>query len=231
MKLCALVVLAASATAFAPAIAHAEDAPANAPAEKVVDPKVWGDASAALVERFGHLGVDGAEVGKSGLVRGSGLEVRFAMPMEWGAYYRYVTSATKNGDRAEWSHKEFSFGVSRRLVHVGRRDLWSPRASARIDVGLGYVSFGTNTTCSGGFGFYSVSCQTPNGQPVNATGDAFALEARVGGDLSYGVLFVGADVGIAGYWRFVTGGNSVSPPALSYMPSGQLRIGVGFPFS
>ncbi|MGZ3419162.1 MAG: hypothetical protein ACXVEF_27655 [Polyangiales bacterium] len=204
------------------------------PVEKPADPKQWGDASFNAVERFGQLVLPSPEVGKSGLVRGSGLEVRFVMPVaEWGAYYRYVTSATRNNDGFEWSHSEFMMGFSRRLMHVGRRDLWSPRASAHLDVGFGYTTVGTHQSCNGNVVPLSTSCETGNDphRPTNATSDALALEARVGADLTFGILFLGVDVGASVLARITTGSNSVSAPGIMYLPSGQLRLGIGFPFS
>lgn len=217
----------------ATARAEAQADGTTAAVEKPADPKRWGDASVNVVERFGQLVLPNPEVGKSGLVRGSGLEVRFVMPVaEWGAYYRYVTSATHgNDDGFEWSHSEFMMGFSRRLMHVGRSELWSPRASAHLDVGIGYTTVGTHTSCNGNVAPFSTSCETAPRTTLNATSDALATELRLGADLSFGLFFLGLDVGASALARITTGGNSVSAPGIMYLPSGQLRLGIGFPFS
>jgi hypothetical protein len=218
-----------------PSAAHAAETTdgTTPPVEKPVDPKQWGETSFNVVERFGQFVLPSPEVGKSGLVSGSGLELRFVMPVaEWGAYYRYVNSATHNNDGYEWSHSEFMMGFSRRLMHVGRRDLWSPRASAHLDVGFGYTTVGTHTTCNRSVVPFSTTCETvqdPHRAP-NATSDALAIEARVGGDLAFGIFFLGLDVGASALARITTGGGSVSAPGVMYLPSGQLRLGIGFPF-
>lgn len=223
-----------SIASLAPAVASAAPpADGTSPAvEKPADPKRWGDASFNVVERFGQLVLPNPEVGKSGLVKGMGLEVRFVIPVaEWGAYYRYVTTAQSASGGFAWSHSEFMMGFSRRLLHVGNSALWSPRASAHLDLGVGYTTVATHESCPSNIAPWSSSCSTVTpGRTLNATSDALAAEARVGGDLSYGILFVGVDVGASILARITTGGNSVSAPGLMYLPSGQVRLGIGFPF-
>jgi hypothetical protein len=217
----------------------ATEASAAAPAdgttpvvEKPADPKRWGDASFNVVERFGQLVLPNPEVGKSGLVKGMGLEVRFVIPVaEWGAYYRYVTTAQHGVSEFDWSHSEFMMGFSRRLLHVGNSALWSPRASAHLDLGVGYTTVATHESCPSNITPWGSGCSTGSRSALNATSDALAAEARVGGDLSFGVLFLGVDVGASILARITTGGSSVSAPGLMYLPSGQVRLGVGFPFS
>lgn len=220
---------------LAPSLARAED---EAPPVDVPTPppapaptyKHFGDVSVTLVERFGVLNVPHAEVGSSGSVRGAGIEARFSMQPDWGAYYRYVSSATANHDSYDWFHGEFMAGVSRRVLAVGGQRLWAPRASAHVDFGVGYATLGTNESCTRSYAPFGTSCASGPLHPTNATGDAIAAELRLSGDVAYGLVYVGVDVGIGAYARIATGSNSVSPPWLSWMPSGQLRLGLGFPF-
>jgi hypothetical protein len=203
--------------------AHAQTTTSTAPAQ-------WGDASASLVERFGYLAINGAERGKSGLARGPGLELRFMMPVGWGAYYRLVHVATANKDEADWYHGEFIAGLSRRLMSVGSARPWTTRASARFDFGVGWTQTGTNKQCTQSFVPFGTHCSTPGGRPRNVQGDALAIEGRIGADFGLGPLFVGVDVGMSAYLNMWTGSNSASLPWLFLSPSGQLRLGVALPF-
>lgn len=193
-------------------------------------PRPFGDAALSVVERVGYLAINGAPVGQSGMVRGAGVELRYMMPIGWGAYWRYVNTASANGDRFEWSQGEFVAGMSKRLLAVGRADLWAPRASARFDFGVGYAQVGTHETCTRSFAPFGTSCVTGPNRPMNVQGDAFVVEGRFGADLGYGPLFLGLDVGAAAYANITTGNNSRSLPAFFFSPSGQLKVGVGLPF-
>lgn len=190
----------------------------------------WGDASLSVAERFGYLSMGGAERGKSGLARGPGLELRFMMPIGWGAYYRYVNVATAHNDAADWYHGEFVAGLSRRLMAVGDKRLWSFRSSARFDFGMGWTQTGTNERCEQSFVPFGTNCRSRAGLPKNVQGDALAFEARLGGDVGIGPLYVGVDVGMSAYLNVTTGSNSLSLPWLFLSPSGQLRLGVALPF-
>lgn len=192
-------------------------------------PSQWGDASLNLVERFGYLAIDGAPRGKSGFARGAGLELRFMMPIGWGAYYRYLNVATANKDGQDWYHGEFVAGLSRRLMSVGRRELWSTRASARFDFGVGYAQTGTNERCTQSFVPFGTDCSSRGGLPKNVQGDALTFEARLGADVGFGPVAIGLDVGMSAYLNVTTGGNSLSLPWLFLAPSGQLRLGVALP--
>jgi hypothetical protein len=206
----------------APQIAHAQADPA---------PRAWGDGSFSLVERFGYLAINGAERGKSGLARGPGLELRFMMPVGWGAYYRHLAIATSNDDQADWKHSEFIAGLSRRLLAVGSPQLWSARASARFDFGVGWTQTGTHERCTQSFVPFGTDCSTGPNRPRNVQGDAFAFEARLGADIGVGPLYLGLDVGMSAFLNVTTGSNSASLPSLFLSPSGQVKLGFGLPFS
>lgn len=206
----------------APRVAHAQTTPAT---------REWGDTSLSVVERFGYLAINGAEQGKSGLARGPGLELRFMLPIGWGAYYRHLAVATSNNDQADWKHSEFIAGLSRRLLAVGSRQLWSARASARFDFGVGYAQTGTHERCTKSFVPYGIDCVTSPGRPRNVQGDALAFEARLGADIGVGPLYLGFDVGMSAYLNVTTGSGSASLPALFLSPSGQVKLGLGLPFS
>lgn len=192
--------------------------------------KPFGDVALSVVERFGYLAVNNAPVGKSGMVRGAGVELRFMLPIGWGAYYRYVSTATANNDRFEWFQGEFVAGLSKRLLGLGRRDLWTTRIGARFDFGLGWTQTGTNETCKRSFVPFGTSCTTGPNRPMNVQGDALVVEARVGVDVDLGPVNVGVDVGSAAYLNITTGPNSQSLPAIFFAPSGQLKLGLGLPF-
>ncbi len=222
-------ILLAAGVSLASTRAHAQEAapPSGAAARA---PRPFGDVALSLVERFGYLAINNAPVGKSGVVRGAGLELRYMMPIGWGAYWRYVSTASSNGDRFEWFQGEFVAGMSKRLFAVGRTDLWSPRASGRFDFGVGYTQVGTHESCTKSFAPFGTSCVTGPNRPVNVQGDALVVEARFGADLAYGPLFLGLDVGAAAYTNITTGSNSRSLPAFFLSPSGQVKLGVGLPF-
>lgn len=192
--------------------------------------KPFGDVSLSAVERFGYLAIDNAPKGKSGLIRGAGVELRFMMPIGWGAYYRYVGAATANKDRFDWYQAEYIGGISRRLLAIGRRELWTPRVSAHVDFGIGWTQVGTNESCTRSFVPFGNSCTTGPNRPVNVQGDAMLVEARFAAELGYGFLFAGLDVGGAAYMNVTTGNNSESLPAFFFSPGGQLKLGVALPF-
>jgi hypothetical protein len=217
--------LAACALLFcAPRSAHAQTTTETPKRE-------WGDVSLSVVERFGYLAINGAEQGKAGMARGPGLELRFMLPIGWGAYYRHIGIATANDDRADWKHSEFIAGLSRRLVAVGSRELWSARASARFDFGVGWTQTGTHERCTRSFVPYGTDCVTGPGRPRNVQGDAMAFETRVGADIGFGPLYLGLDIGMSAYLNVTTGNDSASLPWLFLSPSGQLKLGLGLPFS
>lgn len=191
---------------------------------------LYGDAAISVVERFGYLAIDNAPAGQSGLIRGAGIELRYMMPVGWGAYYRYVSAATANKDRFDWYQSEYVAGFSRRLLAVGRRDLWSVRVAARFDFGVGYTQIGTNETCTRSFVPFGTSCSTGPNRPVNVQGDALLAEARFAADAGVGPIYLGLDIGSAAYLNVTTGGNSASLPAVFFAPSGQVKLGVGLPF-
>lgn len=222
MRLVSTAFAACLALLCAPRVAHAQGAAA---------PREWGDASFSVVQRFGYLAINGAEQGKSGLARGPGLELRYMMPIGWGAYYRHVGVATSNNDQAEWKHSEFIAGLSRRLLAVGSRELWSARASARFDFGVGYAQTGTHERCTKSLVPFGTDCTTSPGRPRNVQGDALAFEARLGADVGVGPLYVGFDVGMSAYLSILTANGSASLPSLFLSPSGQVKLGLGLPFS
>jgi hypothetical protein len=197
---------------------------------QVPEPKHYGEVAVSAVERFGYLAINNAPVGKSGIVRGAGIELRFMMPIGWGAYYRYTSVATANKDRFDWFSGEFVAGLSKRLLAIGRRDLWSPRVSARFDFGVGWTQTGTNESCTRSFVPFGTKCSTGPNRPMNVQGDALVVEARFGADFLVGPINVGLDVGSAAYMNITTGENSQSLPAFFFSPSGQLKLGVGLPF-
>lgn len=223
---------ASAALLFVPRAAHAQSTPAEASerSERSERARQWGDASLSVVERFGYLAINPEGRGKSGIARGPGLELRFMLPIGWGAYYRHVGVATSNNDGAEWYHGEFVAGLSRRLMAVGSRELWAFRASARLDFGLGWAQTGTHDRCTKSFVPFGTDCLTIPGGPKNTQGDAMAFEVRVGADVGVGPLYVGADVGMSAYLNVTTGGNSTSLPWLFLAPSGQLKLGIGLPY-
>lgn len=190
----------------------------------------WGEASVNVTERMEYLSIGGAEVGKSGLARGPGVELRFVLPMGWGAYYRWTDSATSNGDRFEWEHSEYMAGVSRRLLRVGRGQLWAPRVQATFDLGVGWSRIGTHESCTRSFVPWGTDCFTGPSRPQNVQGDALSFEARVGAGISFGPLTVGADVGASAHVTVDGGDNSWAPPPWFFAPSGQLRLGLALPY-
>jgi hypothetical protein len=192
-----------------PSAAYAQAAPT----------KEWGDASLSVVERFGYLAINGAEQGKSGMARGPGMELRFMLPIGWGAYYRHVGVATSSDDKAQWYHGEFIAGLSRRLLAVGSREFWSARASARFDFGVGWTQTGTHERCKQSIVPFGTDCSTGPGRPRNVQGDAMAFEGRLGADIGVGPLYLGLDVGMSAYVNVTTGSNSASLPALFFSPS------------
>ena len=114
---------------------------------------------------------------------------------------------------------------------MGNSALWSPRASAHLDLGVGYVTVSTHESCPSNITPFGSGCTTGPRTALNATSDALAAEARVGGQISYGLFFLGVDVGASILARITTGESSVSAPSLMYLPSGQIKLGIGFPFS
>jgi len=191
----------------------------------------WGTGSLSLVERWGTLAVGSPEHGQSGGQFGSGLEARFMMPIGWGAYYRTNRAATNNGDNFDWSHFEFSAGFSRRIVRGGSANLFSPRYQVHFDFGMLYSKLGTNERCTRSWAPLYTKCETTTSDhPVNLDGSYFGLEARIGADVSFGPLGVGVDVGIGGFRRIVTGGNSADPPTWFAAPTAQLKMGIELPF-
>lgn len=232
---CAPVLLAAPLASAQAASAEPEppksaDAPPT-PSPRPEDPKRWGDWSIAVVERFGLLLIAGAEpAATSPTVRGAGAELRYVMPVGWGAYWRWTDVASSVQNQFEWRQSELMFGFSRRVFRTGRVDPWTFRSQARVDVGVGFSRVGTNESCSQSFVPFGTSCSTGPGRPPNITGDAAALEVRLSGDVGFGPIGLGLDVGFAAYARYVTGDNSVPPPGLFYLPSAQLRLGVAVPF-
>lgn len=226
MNRLALLALPA-ALALAPSRASAE------PAE--TSPRQWGEASLGIVERTQYLAIDGAKVGESGLARGAGVELRYMMPIGWGAYYRWTDVATAGTHKAseafEWEHQEYTAGVSRRLLRLGPGGLWQPRVQAQLDVGLGYSQIGTHERCTRSYAPWGTSCTTATGgRQQNVAGDALSLEARIGANVSYGPFTVGLDIGAAAYLTLVGGDNSFTPPGTFFAPSGQLRLGLALPY-
>lgn len=217
----------AAACALVPARASAADTAQPAPPS-------WGEASVNVVERTSYLSVAGAEVGKSDLARGPGLELRFVMPMGWGAYYRWTDVATAAirpaSEQFEWEHQEWFFGVSRRLLRIGRGEFWAPRVQAALDVGLGWSQIGTHQVCTRSYVPFKTDCSTGPNRPQNVQGDALGFEARVGAGVSFGPITVGVDVGAAAHLTLFGGSNSWAPPWLFFTPSGQLRFGLALPY-
>jgi len=197
-------------------------------------PGSWGEASLTVVERMEYLSVAGAEVGKSDLARGPGLELRFMMPVGWGAYYRYNDVATAAqrppSEQFEWEHQEWMFGVSRRLMRVGRGEMWSFRAQSTLDFGLGWSRLGTHQVCERSYTPFGTNCYTGPKRPTNVQGDAMAFETRIGAAIGFGPLTLGVDIGAAAYLTLLAGSNSLSPPSPFFAPSGQLRLGLALPY-
>lgn len=231
-----------SAPESAPASAP-ESAPESAPASAAVTapaadpgaPRRWGDVSLTLVQNQSYLAVSGAERGQSDLARGPGLELRFFMPVGWGAYYRHTQVATAAirplDEQFEWKKSEFVAGLTRRLLSLGRRDLWSPRVQAHFDFGVGWAQLGTNQRCTRSYVPFGTECSTGPNRPQNVQGDALTFETRVGAFVAYGPLTLGVDVGAAAYLTVTSGTKSISPPPWFFAPSGQLKLGVALPFS
>lgn len=230
---CALsaALIAASLTARANAKDDKSDAAKGAVSEPAgTTPKGrWGDASFSLVERYGRLVVPSPELGTSGTLAGSGFELRFMMPVGWGAYYRWVNGATNARNGFDWFHGDFSFGIDRRLHATGGPSTWSVRTQSRFELGLAYTQLGTNLTCTRSASPLATSCDG-GGIAGNVSGAGFGLETRIAAEIALGPIYVGADLGIAGYRRWSTGSASLSPPGWFALPSAQLRMGVGFSF-
>ena len=192
----------------------------------------WGEFAFSLVERFGRISVPSdSERGKSGSLQGSGFEVRFMMRPGVGAYYRWTNAATNSHDGADWYHLEYAFGFVRRLHETGRADLLGLRTSSHLALGFLYTQLGTNEACTRGYAPLAADCSTTNFDRGNASGAGVGMELRLGGDVAFGPLDLGLDVGISGYRRWSTGSNSVSIPGWFYVPSAQLKLAIALPFS
>ncbi len=230
--LATIAALASAPLLLASPAAHAQatDAPPT-PSPRPADPARWGDWSLSLVERYGQLLIGGAEpASTSAAVRGAGLELRYLLPIGWGAYWRYTDVASNVGNQFDWQQSELMLGVSRNVFRAGRADPWTFRAQAHVDVGFVFSRIGTNQTCSQSFVPFGTSCSTGPGRPPNITGDSAALEVRLAGDVGFGPIGLGVDVGFGAFARYVTGDNSVPPPGLYYLPSAQLRLGIAVPY-
>ncbi|MBI2391184.1 MAG: hypothetical protein HYV09_16460 [Deltaproteobacteria bacterium] len=230
--------LALTAAALLPARAAAQttsSALSSAPSVAPGAPKPWGDVSLTLVENQSYLAVSGAERGQSDLARGPGLELRFFMPVGWGAYYRHTQVATAAirpvDEQFEWKKSEFVAGLTRRLLTLGRRELWSPRVQAHFDFGVGWAQLGTNQKCTRSYVPFGTDCFTGPNRPQNVQGDALTFETRVGAFVAYGPLTLGLDIGAAAYLTVTSGTKSIAPPPWFFAPSGQLKLGVALPFS
>ncbi|MEO7092066.1 MAG: hypothetical protein ABI175_02370 [Polyangiales bacterium] len=192
----------------------------------------WGDVAFSFVERFGRMSVPSdSERGTSGMLQGSGVELRFMMRAGVGAYYRWTNAATNTGNKQDWYHLEYAFGFARRLHATGKSDLIGLRTSSRIELGFLYTQLGTHEACSRSYVPLATDCSTTNYAPGNASGAGVGLEMRLGGDIAFGPLDLGLDIGISGYRRWSTGSGSVSIPGWFYVPSAQLKLAIALPFT
>ena len=191
----------------------------------------WGDGAIYFDNSFSRLAMNNSEAAKRTAFHGSGVELRFMMPIGWGAYYRANTQATNNRDGYEWKHIDVGGGFSRRLLAVGSGKTWGLRAQLHFDVGFLYSQLATHETCKTGITPFATSCDTITpGYPGNAAGVALGLETRFGGEVGIGPLGLGLDLGVAGYREIVTGGNSREIPGWFAIPSALLKVGLALPF-
>ncbi len=226
-----------------PTLARAQAAPGDPKEElppptsakdKPTGPKVdplkgrWGNVAISLVERFGTIQLpSSAEHGKSGSLRGSGLELRFNMRPGIGAYYRLTTATTANNDKNDVYQLEWAFGFSKRLHATGKPGFWQFRTSSHLDFGFLYWHLDTNESCTRSYSPLSSSCETLDwSRGNNTSGSGVGLEARLGAEIAIGLLGLGFDVGVAGYQKWSTGGNSDSPPMNYWVPTAQLKLSV-----
>jgi hypothetical protein len=192
----------------------------------------WGDVAFSFVERFGRMSVPkDSERGKSGTLQGSGVELRFMMRPGVGAYYRWTNAATNSGNKQDWYHLEYAFGFAKRLHATGKPGLIGLRTSSRFEIGFLYTQLGTNEACTRSYMPLATDCSTTNFGLGNASGAGVGLEMRLGGDVAFGPLDLGVDIGISGYRRWSTGSGSVSIPGWFYVPSAQLKLAIALPFT
>jgi hypothetical protein len=242
-------IIAASAASSSPAWAQEKEPAPTETAPPTVTPKKskdgleepkkgdalagrWGDVAFSFVERFGRMGVPSdSERGRPGMLQGSGVELRFMMRAGVGAYYRWTNAATNMGNKQDWYHLEYAFGFAQRLHATGKSSLLGLRTSSRVELGFLYTQLGTNESCSRSYVPLATDCSTTNFGPGNASGAGVGLEMRIGGDVAFGPLDLGLDIGISGYRRWSTGSNSVSIPGWFYVPSAQLKLAIALPFT
>jgi hypothetical protein len=190
-----------------------------------------GDFGGYLVERFGGLVLPNATRGQSGGVTGSGLEVRYMMPVGWGAYFRYaraVQGTSKCGDSCgTWDQWDLTFGFSKRLQATPQKQTF--REHTRLDLGLLYSQAGTRSSCSSSPLTWSISCDS--GKPssgLNISGAAIGVEARLGLEVAVGPIGLGIDFGGAAFKSMTQGGNSDALPSIFFAWSAQARAGLAW---
>jgi hypothetical protein len=191
----------------------------------------WGDFALSVVERFGRISVPSdAERGQSGALKGSGMEFRVGTRSGLGAYYRIITAATSNNDGADWYHAEYAFGFAGRLHASGKPGFWQFHTQSRIELGILYSQLGTNQTCSTSYAPWGTSCDSTVPSPfLNASGAGWGVEMRLAGEIGFGPIGLGLDVGASANHRWSTGESSVSIPFHWFVPSAQLKIALVLP--
>ncbi len=191
----------------------------------------FGDVAFSTVARFGSVSVGSQPHGKSGAMRGSGLEARFMMPIGWGAYYRAITAATDNRDGFEWKHFEIGAGFSRRILRGGTANLLGVRYQLHIDIGMFYAQLGTHETCTTGMVPFAASCDSLSAKRApDAHGVSLGLEARIAAEVGLGPIGFGVDLGAGAFRGILTGGNSLDPPTWYLVPSAQVKLGLVYAF-
>lgn len=169
--------------------------------------------------------------GSSGGVTGSGLEIRYMMPVGWGAYFRYARAVQANfkcsGECATWDQWDVTFGFSKRLQATPQKAAF--REHTRLDLGLLYSQAATHSSCSNSLLTWSISCE--NGRPasgLNISGSAIGLEARLGLEVAVGPIGLGLDFGGAAFKSMTHGDNSDPLPSVFFAWSAQARAGLAW---
>ena len=190
----------------------------------------YGDASLAVVERFGRYSLPSSvERGTAGGIQGSGWDLRFMMTPGVGAYYRWSSAGQSLGHHVDWYHLEYAFGFAARLHSTGRAGTWSVRTQSRVEWGMIYFQAGTNDACVRSYAPLGTACAGDGGSG-NASGAGFGSEVRLAGEVDFGPIGLSADVGAAGFRRWSTGSNSVSIPGWFWMPTAQIKLGLALAF-
>ncbi len=191
-----------------------------------------GDFGAYLLERYGGLVLPGALHGESGPVAGSGFEARYLLPVGWGAYAHWTHVVQQNvtcgADCWVWDQWEATLGLSRRLQATPQNKLI--REHTRFDLGFAYSQAGTNLSCGGAYVPWNVACASGSwpSHPINSSGSAVGMEARLALEIGIGPVGLGFDFGGAAYKSLTHGSASDPLPSLFYAWSAQARAGVNW---